>query len=172
MAARGEAAHWVRGALLALTTVLVVPTAARPQADGDRWLSFDQAFGLATDEDRARSPLSPLPRISGWLDASHYLERRDGRTYAVHVATGEATLHDDPSAFDGLLPAGMHPSDSAERSADGRTRIYTTGGDLWALDTVDRRFSRLTQTPLPEQNPRLSPDGRRLAYTRAGNLYV
>jgi dipeptidyl-peptidase-4 len=161
-----------RAVLLVVAVSLAFPVHGWAQAARDAWFTFEEAFEPAAGRDRSPAGLAALPRVTGWRDADHYLEEREGRTYAVSVQTGEATVHDDPAAWDAVMPAGMEPSASAARSTDGRTRIYTTAGDLWALDTVDRRFTRLTQTPLTEENPRLSPDGRRVAYTRGNDLYV
>lgn len=166
------------GRLRATTLVLLAaflcaawPTTVAAQESRSPWLSYDETFTPAARAGELPGGLAALPRVTGWLDASRYLERRDDAVYAVNAVTGEAVLHEDPATFEGVLPAGMHDSE-VDRSTDGRTRLYLSVGDLWALDTSERRFSRLTQTPDIEQNPRLSPDGRRLAYTRAGNLFV
>jgi Tol biopolymer transport system component len=56
-------------------------------------------------------------------------------------------------------------------SADGRWLVYydsdpATGFDVWALPSGgDRKPRAVVRTPFAEQYPRLSPDGRWLAYT-------
>jgi len=54
----------------------------------------------------------------------------------------------------------------------GRLAVYTFDDDLYLLDLAASRFTRLTRTPEVEEAPRFSPDGRRLAFVRAHDLYV
>ena len=54
----------------------------------------------------------------------------------------------------------------------GTTAVYAFGGDLFALDFAASRFERLSQTDAREKIPRLSPDGRRIAFVRDNDLYV
>jgi dipeptidyl-peptidase-4 len=49
--------------------------------------------------------------------------------------------------------------------------VYALAGDLY-LVVPGAAPSRLTSSPSSEQDPRLSPDGRRLAYVRDGDLHV
>ena len=56
--------------------------------------------------------------------------------------------------------------------AAGRRALYTFRGDLFVLDLAASRFTRLTKTEAEEQSPGFSPDGRRLAFVRAHDLYV
>jgi len=56
--------------------------------------------------------------------------------------------------------------------AGGRLAVYTIEDDLFLLDLAESRFERLTRTPEVEQAARFSPDGRRVAFVRANDLFV
>lgn len=76
---------------------------------------------------------------------------------------------DAPGAAKLLLKRGPGVQTPEAWSPDGRTLVFTeynprTGGDLWAL-RLDGKASPLLATPAQEVAPRLSPDGRWLAYT-------
>ncbi|HTU99713.1 MAG TPA: DPP IV N-terminal domain-containing protein, partial [Luteitalea sp.] len=85
---------------------------------------------------------------------------------------GTATLHRDPAALADIAPTGLVNNPVASRTADDSRRVYVVSGDLWFVDVAGRSARRLTQTPGVEQTPTLSPDGRQVAFTRAGNLYT
>ncbi len=61
------------------------------------------------------------------------------------------------------------PSELDEKGARG---LYTIEGDLFALDLPGSKFLRVTSNPGPEKSPRMSPDGRSVAYVRGSDLYV
>ncbi len=61
-----------------------------------------------------------------------------------------------PSSFDGA----------------GRRAVYSFGDDLFLLDLGSSRFERLTRTAEKEEAPRLSPDGKKLAFVRGHDLHV
>ena len=56
--------------------------------------------------------------------------------------------------------------------ATGHLALYTIEDDLYLLDLAASRFVRLTHTPEAEQAARFSPDGRRVAFVRANDLFV
>lgn len=53
----------------------------------------------------------------------------------------------------------------------GRQALYIFNGDVLVLDLAKARFQRLTSTPTEETSASFSPNGRRVAYVRANNLY-
>jgi dipeptidyl aminopeptidase/acylaminoacyl peptidase len=58
-------------------------------------------------------------------------------------------------------------------SADGARAAYAWKGDIyWISGDGKAGPFRLTQTRAAEGAPRLSPDGNRIAYTRAGEIFV
>jgi len=62
------------------------------------------------------------------------------------------------------FPSELHPS--------GLSGLYEFSGDLYLLDIPRSSFRRITQTDEEEQSAHFSPDGRKVAYVRANNLYV
>jgi dipeptidyl-peptidase 4 len=56
--------------------------------------------------------------------------------------------------------------------AAGRRAVYTFADDLFLLDLSSGRFERLTHTPEKEDVASLSPDGKKVGFCRANDLYV
>lgn len=96
-----------------------------------------------------------LPRVSGWADGSHYLERKNANGkavwYAVHAATGKSVRWTPPSRI----------SMSSVRIEEGEV-VYTG----------EQGKETLTKTRTVEKNPVLSPDGKWVAFTRDNDLYA
>ena len=121
--------------------------------------------------------LKPLAEGS-WLDDENLLLReRDEkagttRLMKVSVKTGQKTLFLDYGAFQKNLPQGVMAADPAAVSPDYSRLVYQHQKDLYLYLPKMQTFRRLTATPEGEKNPRLSPDSKYLAYTRANNLYA
>jgi dipeptidyl-peptidase-4 len=56
--------------------------------------------------------------------------------------------------------------------AAGRRALYVFGDDLYLLELETAQASRVTATEEEEQAARFSPDGNRIAFVRANNLFV
>jgi dipeptidyl-peptidase-4 len=54
----------------------------------------------------------------------------------------------------------------------GQRAVYAFDGDLFLLELPTARFRRLTRTDSVERVPRLAPDGSKVAFVRANDLYV
>jgi serine/threonine-protein kinase len=96
----------------------------------------------------------------------------DGKQVALNSVREPAGIYlqfvDAPGGAKLLLKRGSGPQNPGAWSPDGRTLVFVesnprTGGDLWTL-TLDGKASPLLATPAQELSPRLSPDGRWLAY--------
>ena len=70
-----------------------------------------------------------------------------------------------PPAFGGFTHSGH------EYDAGFNRRVYSRSGDLYVFDRRTGENTRLTQTRDSEQNPRFSPDGSAIFFTRDNNLY-
>jgi hypothetical protein len=68
--------------------------------------------------------------------------------------------------------AKMAPPAAGEPSPDHRLLTYMRDGDLFVYDNTNGKMRRLTATTEVEANPRFLRDGKRIAFTRANNLYV
>jgi dipeptidyl-peptidase 4 len=160
-------------------SIAFVGAAAPAAQSGKKALTFEQAFsstlrGSAEPEEL----LQPLPTIVGWLDDEEYLQaRREGtgqprKLYAVRAADGVARLFRDLGSLVGGIPADLDPQGAIATSADYNRFVYDKGDDLYYVDVREKAYRRLTGTPDPEENPRFSPDGQWIAYTRRNNLFA
>src|ERR1039458_9081424 len=55
---------------------------------------------------------------------------------------------------------------------DKRLMAYSSAGDLYTLDNTTGKVTQLTKTTDTETNPRFTQDGKRISFTRNGNLYM
>ena len=161
----------------------VVGAAGQGPAQGGRsWFTYEQVFGPPAPPAAGAKPPTPvlatLPMVSGWADADHYLEMREDpadkqrKVYAISAEDGSARLYRDYSEIQKSLPSGFEARVAAATMPDLSAFVFLQKGDLYHFDVTARRFRRLTATPADERNPRLSPDGKWLAYTRANNLFA
>ena len=138
----------------------------------DKQLTFNQVYMFG--EPRI---LKQVPRLQGWFDDDHYLmQKRDATTSAivkVNAKNGEETVVLDYNAINPNL-------DEAELTAEeniGITKDYTgllfyDDNDLFFYSVPKNKVIRLTKNKDDEVNPMLSPDGKKVAFTRNKDLYV
>lgn len=99
----------------------------------------------------------PLPRISGWIDNSHYLVKRYSReekkdwNYAVNIFTG------DEQKISAVEPAR-------------KLSVVEEKGDIYLLGMGEKK--NLTNSKAVEKLPKLSPDENWVAFLRDNDLYV
>jgi dipeptidyl-peptidase 4 len=119
--------------------------------------------------------LNPLPVIGGWIDDGHFLLKKKvegkSRQYSVDVRTGTETLFEEFASFTALADSGIDLTNPEDRSTDRMVCLYKHAGDIFVLDRGKKSFKRLTQTADEEMNPCLSPDGKKVAFTRGKNLF-
>ena len=89
-------------------------------------------------------------------DKDLYVVKRDG--------AGLAKLSEDE--------AKLAPPLTGDWNREHTRRVYAQGGDIWVYDYATDQARRLTKTSDFEGQPRWLRDGRRVAFTRANNLYV
>lgn len=153
--------------LLVLTLPLLLA------AQGQKQLTYDQAYNRA--EPRLTTM---LPRIERWLDAENWLEsrtdpaRRTPALYKVNAKTGKAALWLDFKELGKDLPEGFQLDSRAEHSEDYQHFILGKDNDLWYFDAATRSLKQLTHDKEEEKTPILSPDGKKVAFTRDHDLYV
>src|SRR5581483_12266677 len=61
---------------------------------------------------------------------------------------------------------------SIEWTGDGRALLVAVKGDLFLYRFADRKWEQLTHTVESEASPKISPDGRLVAFRRDTDLYV
>ena len=62
--------------------------------------------------------------------------------------------------------------DSLEWSASGKQLLLSVRGDLFLYSLDSEKWDQLTATAEPERDPKLSPDGTRVAFRRGHDLYT
>ncbi|MCU0276080.1 MAG: S9 family peptidase [Acidobacteria bacterium] len=147
--------------------LLLLACAIGIQAAELKKLTFEQAY-----LNRGESLVTPLPEIGGWLDGSRFSETRGGKIWQVDARSGRARLLLDPGALKAAGPEGLDWLRPADHSPDYARLAFIHGGDLHVFLKGTPALRRLTQTAGLEQNPLFSPDGKRIAYTAGGNLFV
>jgi dipeptidyl-peptidase-4 len=50
--------------------------------------------------------------------------------------------------------------------------LVSTGGDVFIVDAASGKWTQLTKTPVAERDPKLSPDGKTVAFRRDWDLYT
>jgi dipeptidyl-peptidase-4 len=174
---------WYRVAYIFGVFALATFFAATAAAQGDKLITYEQAFGGPPPSRSGTSRgvagvLGSLPEIEGWLDDESYLELRsdedekEARLFAVSAADGTAELYRDYPALGGALPEGFNLKKPTDANRDLTRLVVGREGDLYFVQLPDGTVQRLTATRADEKNPTLSPDGRWLAYTRDNDLYA
>ncbi|MGQ9853398.1 MAG: hypothetical protein ACUVTG_08370, partial [Candidatus Oleimicrobiaceae bacterium] len=96
--------------------------------------------------------LGQLPRVEGWLDDTHYLERSSQgegqetklRLMKVDAATGEATVFLDYEQLNAKLPSGFFLQAAVDHTADYTGFLLHHRDDLYCFCATDGLFKRLT----------------------------
>jgi dipeptidyl-peptidase-4 len=130
-------------------------------------LTFEQVY-----LNKGEALLRPLPEITGWLDDSRYSELRDGKIFLVSARSGRSRVLLDPVSMKEKGPAKLDWLRPDDRSLDYSQLVFNLENDLYLWRSKEGALRRLTATADLEKNPVISPDGKRLAYTAGGNLYV
>ncbi|HLK20909.1 MAG TPA: prolyl oligopeptidase family serine peptidase [Bryobacteraceae bacterium] len=99
-----------------------------------------------------------------WKQASDPL-LKDPDTYVVgRDGSGLKKLSEDE--------AKAAPPAFGDSTLDKKRTVYSRDGDLFLYDSTTGQTQRLTKTEEAETNPHFTHDGKRIAFTRANNLYV
>ena len=64
------------------------------------------------------------------------------------------------------------PPVGGDQTRDKRLTVYSSDGDLYLFDNTTGKIQQITKTAESESNPHFLPDGKRIYFTRANNLYV
>ena len=68
--------------------------------------------------------------------------------------------------------AKLAPPASGATTLDKKRTVYSRDGDMFLYDANTGQTQQLTKTEDVETNPHFTRDGKRIAFTRANNLYV
>jgi len=109
------------------------------------------------------------PEQAAWLpDGSALTFLRDGVLWRLDAAGGELSRLARPAD---LLPPGDE-LESYHWSPRGDRLLLRTASDLFLYSPATAALRRLTESPEPEEDPKFSPDGSRVAFVRRADLYL
>lgn len=137
-------------------------------------LTFKQVYNFA--EPRLTSQ---LPQIKGWLDDDYYLEVKSDSSMSifkpvlmkVKAADGSSEVFIDYTKINENLPKGFN-IERAIPSSDYKGFLFKEKNDLFYYSLDKNNFKQLTKDSAEEKNPKFSPDGGKIAYTKNNNLFV
>lgn len=151
---------------------LCLSPAAWPQK-GMKKLTYKQVYMNAKPR-----LFKPLARILSWFDDEHYLlTERDEKVkgtklFKVNAKTGKKSLFIDYDSIQKNLPKGLRALVHVDFTKNYSGLVYSFKNDLFYYSVKTGKLKRLTANSDQERNPRLSPNGKFLAYTRNHNLYA
>ncbi len=120
-----------------------------------------------------------------WAPDGRTFITRAGRNLAVYDAATRKTR--DLVSTQAMESAAVQPADGSEPmdwtnrrarvggmewTADGKSLLYDSGGDLFLIDVASGKWEQLTKTAEAELDATLSPDGKMAAYRRGWDLYA
>lgn len=129
------------------TMVLTIGLTAQAQKKD---LGNDQYF-----KNNFKGITQTMPAVSRWIDDSHLLIRREGKSYVIDCKTGNET-----EATEADMKVEPKPD---------KTSAYLKSGDVFAKFGGDE--IQLTNDKGKKANPTVSPDGNYVAYTKDNDLY-
>ncbi|MTI87706.1 MAG: S9 family peptidase [Balneolaceae bacterium] len=98
--------------------------------------------------------VNPVPRVLGWDDNEHFITATFSQNgyvmKRVNVSTGEEEVY--------------------QRLQSDEPSVSVEGGNVYYKDGSETK--QLTDTEANENNPELSPDGKKVAFSRNKDLYV
>ena len=132
-------------ALSALTILSLISQAQKKELTDEQYLKAN-----------FKGITQALPSAGPWVDESHVVIRREGKSFLLDCKTGKEIDYTNPAANIGTVV--MKPE------------IITKQNDLYVRKGIGDE--QLTNDKDKEVNPTLSPDGNYVAYTKNNNLYT
>jgi dipeptidyl-peptidase 4 len=147
-------------------------------------LAQKKPITLETMEEAARAaPQGPGNPVAWSPDGQQFLYRQGRRLVTYDPATGSSKDLVDTAAMDA---AAVRPAVVESRPFDWENRrvretpvqwagsqvLYSTGGDVFVVQIDAGKWTQLTKTPAAERDPKLSPDGKTVAFRRDWDLYT
>lgn len=123
----------------------------------------------------------PMGSITWLEDGLHWLQVKQGRLYKVEARTGKSELFVDVANLRKSLEAdGKQLPQELSRSLavpnytfnQSRSAVLLSGGESIYVAFRDGSPAKVIATGRGAERPTFSPDGMKVAYTKAGNLFV
>ena len=158
---------------------------AVPQTGAPKQLTIEQIFAEGGVTGRAPETIQWSPDGS----KVSFVQRDDtgehGELFYVDAVTGEKKVLVSEIKLSQLAPPTSKIRDEREKervtryhvaaytwSPDSKYLLFDSQGQLWYYSLDTGTAVQLTSSPDPSQDPKFSPDGKRLAYVRKHNLYL
>jgi dipeptidyl-peptidase-4 len=161
------------------------PQTAAPQTAAPKQLTIEQIFTEGGITGRAPETIKWSPdgtKVS-------FVQRDDtgehGELWYVDATTGEKKILVSEIKLSQLAPPASRIHDEREKermlryhvaaytwSPDSQHLLFDSQGQLWYYSLDTGTAVQLTSYPDASEDPKFSPDGKRLAYVRKHNLYV
>ena len=171
--------------LLSLSVWTLLSTLVAQNAAPAKQLTIDAIFAEGDLTGRAPETIKWSP--DGTLVS--YVQRDDagehGELWYVDTATGQKKILVSAAKLAQLAPPATHIQDEREKeritryhvaayawSPDSKHLLFDSQGQLWLYNLGTGTAEQLTSSPDASEDPKFSPDGKRLAYVRKHNLYV
>ena len=165
--------------------LLLLLSWASAQTAASKQLTIEQIFAEGGVTGRAPETIKWSPdgtKVS-------FVQRNDagehGELWYVDAATGEKKILASETKLSQLAPPLSKIKDEREKervtryhvaaytwSPDSKHLLFDAQGQLWYYSLDTGTAVQLTSSPDASEDPKFSPDGKRLAYVRKHNLYV
>ncbi|MBZ5676494.1 MAG: S9 family peptidase [Acidobacteriia bacterium] len=144
---------------------------------------------LETMEEAARlAPQGPGNPVAWSPDGKQFLYRQGRRLVIYDAATASSKDLIDTSLMDtaAMDSAAVRPAKVESQPFDWENRrvrespvqwaasevLYSSGGDVFVIQVDTGKWTQLTKTSAAERDPKLSPDGKSVAFRRDWDLYT
>jgi dipeptidyl-peptidase 4 len=175
----------VKKILFVLTINLLLLSGGQAQTTAPKRLTIEQIFAEGGITGRAPETIKWSPdgtKVS-------FVQRDDsgehGELWYVDAVTGERKILASEVKLSQLAPPTSRIHDEREKervtryhvaaytwSPDSKHLLFDSQGQLWYYSLDTGTAVQLTSSPDPSEDPKFSPDGKRLAYVRKHNLFV
>jgi dipeptidyl-peptidase-4 len=176
--------RFVKKLLFAFTINLVLLSAGHAQTAAPQQLTIEQIFAEGGVIGRAPETIQWSPdgtKVS-------FVQRDDagehGELWYLDAVTGEKKVLASETKLSQLAPPSKIKDEREKArvtrshvaaytwSPDSKHLLFNSQGQLWYYSLDTGTAVQLTSSPDPSEDPKFSPDGKRLAYVRKHNLYV
>ncbi len=117
--------------------------------------------------------------FKGWIDDEFYKGTQtaiegENKTVKISAKTNKKepyTAKKHRKEVQDSLPEGFYISWNTERTKNYEQVILIKENNLYHFEKSGSVLKQITSNPSKEENPTFSPDGKKIAFTRGGNLY-
>ncbi len=116
--------------------------------------------------------------IISWVDDKNYLVSKPVNSsnaksiIKVNAETNQEEVLIDADAFKLLTKEKFALNQVLDKTGDYNIFLFQKDNDIFYLNRSEKNFKQLTDDKLEKKNPMLSPDGKKIAYTKSNNLFV